>query len=142
MVLDVIILNNLKKYIILGHWTYRSPKRVDVMRQQIRLIVILITLIALAVPLTAHTAVVGRFTQVSGQVDLLKQGKIPAVAVKVQDGVEPATSSAPSPGPRPSSPWWMTLSSPWHRNPVWPWRTINTNRPGRSAGWCCAFSGA
>jgi hypothetical protein len=39
---------------------------------------------------TAHAAVVGRFTQVIGQVDLLKQGKLPALAVKVQDGVEPA----------------------------------------------------
>ena len=39
--------------------------------------------------LTAHAAVVGRFTQVVGQVDLLKQGKLPALAAKVQDGVEP-----------------------------------------------------
>ena len=38
--------------------------------------------------LTAHAAVVGRFTQVTGQVDLLKQGKIPALAAKFQDGVE------------------------------------------------------
>jgi len=40
--------------------------------------------------LAAHAAVVGRFTQVIGQVDLLKQGKLPALAAKVQDGVEPA----------------------------------------------------
>ena len=39
--------------------------------------------------LTAHAAVVGRFTLVIGQVDLLKQGKLPAIPVKVQDGVEP-----------------------------------------------------
>ena len=37
----------------------------------------------------AHAAVVGRFTQVVGQVDLLKQGKIPALAANFQDGVEP-----------------------------------------------------
>ena len=41
--------------------------------------------------LAAHAAVVGRFTQVIGQVDLLKQGTIPALAARVQDGVEPAT---------------------------------------------------
>jgi hypothetical protein len=45
--------------------------------------------VGLAAPLTAHAAVVGRFTQVIGQVDLLKQGKIPALAAKLQDGVEP-----------------------------------------------------
>jgi hypothetical protein len=36
----------------------------------------------------AHAAVVGRFSLVKGQVDLLKQGKIPAIAAKYQDGVE------------------------------------------------------
>ena len=39
--------------------------------------------------LSAHAAVVGRFTQVIGQVDLLKGGNLPALAAKVQDGVEP-----------------------------------------------------
>jgi hypothetical protein len=38
---------------------------------------------------SAHAAVVGRLVMVSGQVDLLKQGKLPAVPAKVQDGVEP-----------------------------------------------------
>jgi hypothetical protein len=33
-------------------------------------------------------AAVGRFTMVEGQVDLLRQGKLPAVPAKVQDGVE------------------------------------------------------
>jgi hypothetical protein len=32
--------------------------------------------------------VVGRFSLVTGQVDLLKQGKLPAIAAKFQDGVE------------------------------------------------------
>ncbi len=32
---------------------------------------------------------VGRFSLVTGQVDLLKQGKIPAIPAKFQDGVEP-----------------------------------------------------
>ena len=59
------------------------------MRQKIRLVVLILTLAALAVPLTSHAAVVGRFTQVTGQVDLLKGGKIPALAAKFQDGVEP-----------------------------------------------------
>jgi hypothetical protein len=58
------------------------------MRQKIRLVVIMLTLAALAIPLTAHASVVGRFTLVKGQVDVLKGGKIPAVPAKVQDGVE------------------------------------------------------
>ena len=58
------------------------------MRQKIRLVVIILTLIAFAVPLTSHAAVVGRFIMVTGQVDLLKGGKLPAIPVKVQDGVE------------------------------------------------------
>jgi hypothetical protein len=38
--------------------------------------------------LSAHAGVVGRFTLIKGQVDLLKGGKIPATPAKVQDGVE------------------------------------------------------
>lgn len=37
----------------------------------------------------AQAAPVGRFTKVEGQVDLLKGGKLPAVAAKVADPVEP-----------------------------------------------------
>jgi hypothetical protein len=59
------------------------------MRQKIRLALLVLILMAVAVPLTAHAAVVGRFTQVRGEVNLLKGGKIPARLVKVQDGVEP-----------------------------------------------------
>jgi hypothetical protein len=59
------------------------------MRQKIRLIVIMLTVIVLAVPLVAHAAVAGRFTMVTGKVDLLKQGKLPAISAKVHDGVEP-----------------------------------------------------
>ena len=58
------------------------------MRQKIRLVVIILTLAALAVPVTSHAAVVGRFIMVTGQVDLLKGGKIPAIPAKPQDGVE------------------------------------------------------
>ena len=58
------------------------------MRHKIRLFVIILTLTALVVPSTAYAAVVGRFSLITGQVDLLKQGKIPAVAAKVQDGVD------------------------------------------------------
>ena len=43
----------------------------------------------LGFPAGAQAAVVGKFTVVEGQVDLLKQGKLPAVPVKLQDGVEP-----------------------------------------------------
>ncbi len=51
----------------------------------------LLTLLPLLLILAAaaQAAVVGRFTLVEGQVDLLKQGKIPAVAARVNDGVEP-----------------------------------------------------
>jgi len=46
-------------------------------------------LLFLILPPGLHAAVVGRFTQVTGQVDLLKGGAIPATAARVQDGVEP-----------------------------------------------------
>lgn len=39
--------------------------------------------------IAAQAAIVGRFVHVEGHVDLLKQGKLPALPVKVQDGVEP-----------------------------------------------------
>jgi hypothetical protein len=58
------------------------------MRQRMKLALLVLIVMAVAVPLAAHAAIVGRFTQVTGQVDRLKQGKIPAVAAKVQDGVE------------------------------------------------------
>jgi hypothetical protein len=58
------------------------------MRHKIRLLMILLTLAALAIPLAAHAAAVGRFTLVTGQVDVLKGGKVPGVPAKVQDGVE------------------------------------------------------
>ncbi len=59
------------------------------MQKKIRFALLVLTVMSLAIPLTAHAAVVGRFTQVRGQVDLLKGGKIPGLPVKVQDGVEP-----------------------------------------------------
>lgn len=46
-------------------------------------------LVTLLISAAAHAAVVGRFTLVEGQVDLLKQGKIPAAAARLNDGVEP-----------------------------------------------------
>jgi len=58
------------------------------MRQKIRLVVIMLTIAALAIPLTAHAAAVGRFTLITGQVDILKGGKVPGIPAKVQDGVE------------------------------------------------------
>jgi len=49
----------------------------------------MVAALALLLPLAARAAAVGRFTMVSGQVDLLKQGKLPAVAARVEDQVEP-----------------------------------------------------
>ena len=44
---------------------------------------------SLTMVVSAQAAVVGRFTAVAGQVDILKQGKVPATAARVNDGVEP-----------------------------------------------------
>ena len=46
-------------------------------------------LFALILPPGLHAAVVGRFTLIKGQVDVLKGGKVPGIPAKVQDGVEP-----------------------------------------------------
>ena len=59
------------------------------MRHKIQLLVIILILTALAVPLTAHAAIVGRFSLIVGQVDLLKGGKLPAISAKMEGGVEP-----------------------------------------------------
>ena len=59
------------------------------MQRKVFVGLIAMLLLALILPAGLHAAVVGRFTQVIGQVDLLKQGKIPALAAKLQDGVEP-----------------------------------------------------
>ena len=45
--------------------------------------------LVLALALSAQAAPVGRFLQLEGQVDLLKGGKLPAVAAKLTDPVEP-----------------------------------------------------
>jgi hypothetical protein len=45
--------------------------------------------LALALPSGLKAAVVGRIVQVEGQVDLLKQGKMPPQTAKVEDPVEP-----------------------------------------------------
>jgi len=49
----------------------------------------LMVMLSLWLPAGLGAEVIGRLTQVEGQVDLLKQGKLPAVPLKVQDGVEP-----------------------------------------------------
>ena len=46
-------------------------------------------LVTLLISAAAHAAVVGRFTLVEGQVDVLKHGQIPAAAARLNDGVEP-----------------------------------------------------
>jgi hypothetical protein len=58
------------------------------MRRKILCGLITMFLLALILPVGLHAAVVGRFSLVKGEVDLLKQGKIPAIAAKHQDGVE------------------------------------------------------
>ncbi len=58
------------------------------MRQKIRVAMVLAILLTLVIPLTARAAVVGRFVMVTGETDLLKQGKPPGLPVKVNDGVE------------------------------------------------------
>jgi hypothetical protein len=59
------------------------------MRHKIRLFVVFLILMALVVPVASQAAVVGRFSLVRGEVDVLKAGKLPAVPAKLQDGVEP-----------------------------------------------------
>jgi hypothetical protein len=59
------------------------------MQRKICTALIALLFLVTILPLRIHAAVVGHFTQVLGQVDLLKGGKIPAIAVKVRDGVEP-----------------------------------------------------
>ena len=46
-------------------------------------------LVTLLISAAAHAAAVGRFTLVEGEVDVLHHGKVPAVAAKLNDGVEP-----------------------------------------------------
>ncbi len=58
------------------------------MRQKIRLCVMILTLALFVLPLTAQASAVGHFSLVTGEVDVLKQGKLPAVPAKLQDGVE------------------------------------------------------
>ena len=50
---------------------------------------IALLLLALILPASLHAAVVGRFSLVTGQVDLLKGGKLPAISAKMEGGVEP-----------------------------------------------------
>jgi len=58
------------------------------MRKKIRFALIVLVVMSFAIPLTAHAAAVGRFTLITGQVDVLKGGKVPGIPAKVQDGVE------------------------------------------------------
>ena len=58
------------------------------MKRKFRLALGVILIITALLPLAAAAAIVGRFTMVEGHVDLLKQGNLPAIPVKVQDGVE------------------------------------------------------
>ena len=54
-----------------------------------RLWAIMALLFGLMIAAGAQAAVVGRFTAVDGPVDILRQGKVPATAARVNDGVEP-----------------------------------------------------
>jgi hypothetical protein len=59
------------------------------MQHKIQMALWTLMVIVLAIPVLTQAAVVGRFTQVTGAVDVLKDGKIPGLPAKVQDGVEP-----------------------------------------------------
>ncbi|MCK9376144.1 MAG: FecR family protein [Syntrophobacterales bacterium] len=59
------------------------------MQKLFRFSLIILVLMALAAPLAAHAAVVGRFTEVRGEVNVLKRGQIPGLPVKLYDTVEP-----------------------------------------------------
>jgi hypothetical protein len=58
------------------------------MRRRLLAVITLLALV-MVIPAVVAAAAVGRFTMVEGQVDLLRQGKLPAVPAKVQDGVDP-----------------------------------------------------
>ena len=51
--------------------------------------ILLIIALGLVLPSGGEAAVVGHFTEVEGRVDLMKAGNLPALPVKVQDGIEP-----------------------------------------------------
>jgi hypothetical protein len=55
----------------------------------VRHLIIMAISLLLALPSASLAEVVGKLTRVEGRVELLKGGKLPAAAAKVQDGVEP-----------------------------------------------------
>jgi hypothetical protein len=56
---------------------------------QILVSILLAIVWSLALPVCSQAEVVGHFQKVEGPVDLLKQGNLPALTPKVQDGLEP-----------------------------------------------------
>src|SRR4030042_2247022 len=63
-------------------------KEYKMMRRRLLAVTTMLALVRV-IPAVVDAAAVGRFTMVEGQVDLLRQGKLPAVPAKVQDGVDP-----------------------------------------------------
>jgi hypothetical protein len=59
------------------------------MHRKHRLLSLLIMVLVLMLPSGVKAAVVGHLTQVEGQVELMRQGKLPFLPAKVKDGVEP-----------------------------------------------------
>ncbi len=59
------------------------------MLKRIHWLLIILTVLVVALPMPVSAAVVGRFSLVRGDVDVLKAGKLPAAPAKIQDGVEP-----------------------------------------------------
>lgn len=57
-------------------------------RSRVLKVAILLMVLVLTLPLVVRADIVGHLTQVEGRVDLLKDGKLPAIPVKLQDGVE------------------------------------------------------
>jgi hypothetical protein len=57
-------------------------------RKYLLVVIAIVTLLGVFA-LSAHAAIVGRFSLIIGEVDLLKGGKLPAVTAKTEGGVEP-----------------------------------------------------
>ena len=110
-------------------------------RKYLLVIIAIVTLLGVFA-LSAHAAVVGRFTLIKGQVDLLKGGKVPGIPAKVQDGVEPGDVIRTKSGAKAQlsmvdasvitlAPESRLAVADYHYDPA-----------GGSAGPCCASSGA
>lgn len=84
----ILAVTTAERIIIFGSAATGKMKELGKMTHKRLWAIFALTLLSLAIAAGAQAAVVGRFTQVEGQVDLLKQGKTPAAPARVNDGVE------------------------------------------------------